>query len=327
MKYLDANKIYCGRSEDLMKQIEPHSLSLSFWSPPYFVGKDYEKNETFDSWQRMLKQVIELHSYALKPGGFMVINIADILCFPDEKIPRFQAMNMHNQKSKVTKEMVLETMRKYPNFNRYQLAAYLGCSEQTVDRRLNGNNIRGGKYQTQTRVKLVGAYLEEYAYKAGIYLYDKRVWAKDPTWANSRWTSNTLKAVSEYEDLYIFWKPGQQVIDRTKLSNEEWKNWGLRGIWYVKSVRANNDHEAQFPLELAERVVKLYSNDGDIVLDPFIGSGTTALAALKNKRDYIGIDKEEKYVNLARIKINEYLSQPKLFDYNILNSPGVYLTQ
>ena len=52
-QYLLPNKIYCGRSEELMKQIEPSSIALSFWSPPYFVGKEYEKDETYESWQNM----------------------------------------------------------------------------------------------------------------------------------------------------------------------------------------------------------------------------------------------------------------------------------
>ena len=95
MNFLEVNKIHQGRSEILMKQIEPESVALSFWSPPYFVGKEYEKDETFDSWQAMLRQVIHHHSKALKPGGFLVINIGDIRCFKDESIPRFQAMNIY----------------------------------------------------------------------------------------------------------------------------------------------------------------------------------------------------------------------------------------
>lgn len=297
-----------------MRQIKPESVSLSFWSPPYFVGKDYERDETYESWQAMLENVIALHAQVLKPGGFMVINIADILTYQDPNIPRFQAQNIQKQRVAVTKEMILEAKEKYPDFKRDQLAKLLGCSEQTIDRRLNGNNIRGGKYQTQTRVLLVGGNLEKYAYKNGLYLYDKRVWAKDPTWANSRWTSNTLKAVSEYEDLYIFWKPGPQVIDRTKLTREEWNEWGLRGIWHLKSVRSNLDHEAQYPLSLAERVVRLYSDPGDIVLDPFIGSGTTAIAASKHGREYIGIDKEAKYTELSRKNIERATRQLELLD-------------
>lgn len=314
MSHLKPNKIYCGRSEVEMLKIEPSSVALSFWSPPYFVGKEYEKDETYESWQKMLKDVIECHFAALKPGGFMVVNIADILCFEDESIPKFQALNLSAQKSGVTKEMILTAKENFPNYNRDQLAELLGCSEQTIDRRLNGNNIRGGKYQTQTRVKLVGNHLEEYAYKAGLYLYDHRVWAKDPAWANSKWTTNSLKAVSEYEDLYVFWKPGQQIIDRSKLSPNEWRAWGTRGIWFIRSVRANNDHEAKFPLELASKVIKLYSNKNDVVLDPFIGSGTTAIAAIMHGRKYIGIEKEKKYVDLAKRNIDTLQKQPQLID-------------
>ena len=311
-QYLELNRIHCGRSEQLLRQIKPKTVALSFWSPPYFVGKEYEKGESYESWQRMLNEVIVAHFSVLKPGGFMVINIADILCFKDEKIPRFQAMNVTHHKSKVTREMVLEAKSRYPHYSRYELAALLGCSEQTVDRRLNGNNIRGGKHETQSRVKLVAGSLEGYAYDAGLYLYDHRIWVKDPAWANSRWTSNSLKAVSEYEDLYVFWKPGQQVIDRQKLQPQEWQEWGARAVWFIGSVRSNDDHEAKFPLKLAERVIRLYSDPGDLILDPFVGSGTTAIAAAKWQRSYIGLEKEPAYVDLAEKNIRNEFAQAVL---------------
>jgi len=312
--YLLVNNIYCGRSEELMKHIEPSSVSLSFWSPPYFVGKEYEINETYDSWQEMLKQVIELHSIALKPGGFMVINIADILSFKDETLPRFQGMNISNRKSPVTKEMVVQAKAKFPNYNRDELATYLGCSEQTIDRRLNGNNIRGGKHQTQTRVKLVGGSLEKFAYNCELFLYDKRIWKKDPAWANSKWTTNTLKAVSETEDIYVFWKPGEYEVNRSRLSEQEWKDWGYRQVWEIPSVKKNDDHEAKFPEELARRVIKLFSDIDDIVLDPFLGSGTTAIAAYNENRQFIGIEKEEKYVLLSKEKLKYAQLRTSLFD-------------
>lgn len=314
MKYLDANKVYLGRSENKILEIEPKSIALSFWSPPYFVGKDYEKDETFDSWQAMLKAVIDNHRIVLKPGGFLVINIADIICFKDAKIPKIQVQNISLQKSPVTREMVLAAKQKYPDHNKYQLAELLGCSEQTIDRRLHGVNIRGGKYQTQTRVKLVGGELEKYAYDSGLFLYDIRIWVKDPAWANSRWTSNTIKAVQEYEYLYTFWKAGEYTIDRNKLSKTEWKNWGSRGVWYINSVMKNDDHAAKFPSELASRVIRLYSSPGDIVLDPFMGSGTTAVTAIKLRRKFIGIEKEQKYVEMANQSIEAELKQQRLFD-------------
>ncbi|EGQ8161705.1 site-specific DNA-methyltransferase [Vibrio parahaemolyticus] len=296
-----------------MNKIEPNSVALSFWSPPYFVGKEYEKDATFDSWQQLLKSVIEHHYNALKPGGFLVINIDDILAFADENIPKIQAPNKSKLRCKVTREDVLEVMAEHPTFNRKKIAEVLGCSEQTVDRRLNGNNIRGGKYKTQTRVKLVGHYLEKYAYDAGLYLYDRRIWLKDPTWQNSQWHSSSYRAVSEFEHLYFFWKPGETVIDRNRLNAGEWAEWGSRGVWQIASVRSNRDHEAQFPIELAEKVIRLLTESGDVVLDPFMGSGTTAIAAIKNNRNYIGIEREEKYVNLAKQRISEAQKQISLF--------------
>ncbi len=309
---LEANQVYCGDSRELLKQIEDNSLALSFWSPPYFLGKDYEKGVTYEQWQEMLKAVIELHYRILKPGGFMVVNIADILAFQDETMPRIQADNPSNKKCAVTREMVLEAKRLHPDYNRDQLAAYLHCSEQTVDRRLNGNNIRGGRQAVGTHVKLVGGQLEEYAYNSGLYLYDKRIWVKDPAWANSKWTTSTLKAVSETEDLYIFWKPGAYVVNRERLSPSEWKEWGLRQVWNIPSVRANDIHQAMFPKELAYRVIKLYTDKGDTVLDPFLGSGTTALAALEADRRFIGIELMEQYADLARKRVETYLKAPKL---------------
>uniref|UniRef100_UPI004029B1EA DNA-methyltransferase n=1 Tax=Prevotella sp. TaxID=59823 RepID=UPI004029B1EA len=315
MTKLENNNIYLGDSCELLKGIEEDSVSLSFWSPPYFLGKEYEKGETYDSWQEMLKTVITEHYRILKPGGFLVINIADILSFEDPKMPKIMGLNPSNRKCSVTKEMILKAKEEHPEYNRDQLAALLHCSEQTIDRRLNGNNIRGGRYAPGTHVKLVGGSLEQYAYDAGLFLYDKRIWKKDPAWANCKWTTNTLKAVSESEDLYIFWKAGEYVVNRDRLTSQEWKEWGYRQIWDIASVRANDVHPAMFPQQLALRVIKLYTDEGDVVLDPFLGSGTTALAAIKLNRKFIGIEKIKQYYDIASKNIKDaiYETEHNLF--------------
>jgi len=233
----------------------------------------------------------------------LVINIADILVFKDPSMPRIQAEAVSGKRSPVTKDDVLKAIADHPDYNRYQLAKFLGCSEQTIDRRLHGNNIRGGKYESQTRVKIVGGLVEEWALYAGFYLYDRRVWVKDPAWENSRWASISYRSVDEFEYLYFFWKPGVTKFDRKRLPSKEWKNWGSRGVWYIPSVRANDDHEAKFPVELPARVIRLLTDPGDIVLDCFMGSGTTAVAAIREKRQYLGIEILERYVNLARQKV------------------------
>jgi site-specific DNA-methyltransferase (adenine-specific) len=123
-----------------------------------------------------------------------------------------------------------------------------------------------------------------------------------------------LKAVSETEDIYVFWKPGEYAVNRSRLSAQEWKEWGYRQIWEIQSVRKNDDHEAKFPEELARRVIKLFSDENDVVLDPFLGSGTTAIAAYNENRQFIGIDKEEKYILLSKENLKKAQLQTSLFD-------------
>jgi site-specific DNA-methyltransferase (adenine-specific) len=298
--FLSLNEIHVGDSRELLKLVEPNSVACSVWSPPYHLGKEYEKDFSYEEWIGLLTEVIRLHEPILKPGGFLVVNIADILCFPDETMPKIQAMNLKRHKFSISREDVLAAQAAHPDYNRYQLAALLGCSEQTIDRRLNGNNIRGGKYNTQTRVHLVGGIIEDAALAAKLYMYDRRVWAKDPAWENSKWATLSYRSVDEFEYLYFFWKPGITVVDRNKLSSEEWASWGSRGVWEIPSVRANDNHEAKFPLELPRRVIKLLTFPGDTVLDCFMGSGTTAIAAIREGRNYLGIERRPKYVTLAR---------------------------
>ena len=282
------------------------------WSPPYYVGKQYEAYlKTFADWKNLLRQVIRHHFPIIKDGGFLAINISDILCFGDSFMPRIQAENVDRRKSKVTREEVLRVKQDHPSFNRYQLAALLGCSEQTVDRRLNGNNIRGGKYATQTRVKLVSGLVDAWATRAGFYLYDRRIWVKDPAWENSKWHTLSYRAVDEFEYVYVFWKPGITTVRRDKLTPGEWRAWGSRGVWTIPSVRANDDHEAKFPIELPRRLIRLLTDPGDIVLDPFMGSGTTAEAAVIEGRRYMGVEKEEEYAEMARRKMRDIANCPK----------------
>ena len=300
---LRIDAIHCGDARALIPQIESNSVAVSVWSPPYFVGKSYESALSFEGWQALLREVIAAHWPVIKPGGFLVVNIADILCFRDPSMPKISAETTAARRHRVTRIMVLQAMRDHPEMNRYQLADLLGCSEQTIDRRLNGNNIRGGKYDSQTRIKIVGGLVEAWATAAGFYPYDRRVWVKDACWENSRWASLSYRAVDEFEYIYVFWKPGITKVDRSRLSREEWRDWGSRGAWTFPSVRQNDDHEAKFPLELPARVIRLLSEPSDVILDCFMGSGTTAVAAARLDRHYIGIEIEQQSVALAQRRI------------------------
>lgn len=311
---LNPNAVYQGDSRLLLKLIEPNSIAVSVWSPPYWVGKDYEADLSFEEWQDLLKSVISEHFNVIKPGGFLAINISDILCFKDAEMPRVQADAVGRKKVALSREEILAVLSEHPRMSRYELAAHFNCSEQTIDRRLHGNNIRGGKHQTQTRVKIVGGLIEEWALAAGFYPYDRRIWVKDAAWENSRWHSLSYRAVDEFEYIYVFWKPGITTYDRSRLSSDEWKNWGSRGVWHFNSVRSNDDHDSKFPVELPSRVIRLLSNPGDTVLDCFLGSGTSAVAAIREGRDFIGLEINKSSVRLAKDLIQKEMERQRLFN-------------
>ncbi len=299
------NRISTGDARELLASLPDACVDLSFWSPPYWVGKAYETHLTFEDWKRLLAEVIRAHRRVVKPGAFLAVNIGDILCFPDASMPRIQADSVRGKKAAVTREDALAAQARHPDASRHELAALLGCSEQTVQRRIEGNNVRGGKRAVSTRVMLTWCLLAQWAEEAGFYLYDRRVWHKDPCWANSRWHSNSYRAVDEFEHVYVFWNPGATAYDRGRLSAEEWSAWGSRGVWRIRSVQRNDRHEAEFPEELAERVIRLFSPVGGVVLDPFVGSGTTTAAANRLGRRWIGFDSDPAYAGMARKRTHD----------------------
>jgi DNA modification methylase len=78
-------------------------------------------------------------------------------------------------------------------------------------------------------------------------------------------------------------------------------------IWDLPNVKANHPektiHSCQFPIELAERCVLAFTDEGDHILDPFIGTGTSAIAALKHRRLATGIDREQAFLDIAESRI------------------------
>lgn len=86
-------------------------------------------------------------------------------------------------------------------------------------------------------------------------------------------------------------------------------------VWKISLVSGNSpertEHPAQYPEELIERIIKVSTNPGDIVLDPFMGSGTTAAVAKKLGRKYVGFELEEEYIEIAKRRLAE--EDEKLF--------------
>jgi len=112
----------------------------------------------------------------------------------------------------------------------------------------------------------------------------------------------------DYEFILIFKKPGKSqrvpkdLKEKSKLTKEEWKEY-FYGHWYFGGAR-QIEHEAMFPEELPKRLIKMFTFVGDIVLDPFLGSGTTVKAALDLNRNAIGYEINEKFLEVIKEKLN-----------------------
>jgi DNA modification methylase len=85
------------------------------------------------------------------------------------------------------------------------------------------------------------------------------------------------------------------------------KHFAEAAIWDLPNVKANHPektiHPCQFPIELVERCILAFTDPGDCVLDPFVGTGTSIVAALKHERRAVGVDKDKAYLDIARRRI------------------------
>ena len=111
----------------------------------------------------------------------------------------------------------------------------------------------------------------------------------------------------DYEFILLFKKPGnpppisRELKERSQLTHEEWSAW-FTGHWNFGGVR-QKDHLAAFPEELPKRLIRMFSFEGETVLDPFLGSGTTAVAALNNTRSSVGYEINQDFVPVIKKRL------------------------
>ncbi|MFQ3620383.1 MAG: site-specific DNA-methyltransferase [Spirochaetales bacterium] len=148
----------------------------------------------------------------------------------------------------------------------------------------------------------------------GFLMRGEIIWNKassgSPSTAWGSWLSArnpTLRDVHEY--ILIFSKSTfsrKEQKRKSTISKEEFLEF-TKSVWTFAAEPATKvGHPAPFPIELPYRLIQLYTFEGEIILDPFMGSGQAAIAAIKTLRHYVGYDIKEEYVNLARKRIKEF---------------------
>ncbi|HAA89244.1 MAG: DNA modification methylase [Thermoanaerobacterales bacterium 50_218] len=172
----------------------------------------------------------------------------------------------------------------------------------------------------------VHAFIIEDMLSIGFLMRGEIIWNKassaSPSTAWGSWLSAanpTLRDVHEY--ILVFskdtFKRENPFKRKSTVTKEQFLEY-TKSVWTFSAQSAKQiGHPAPFPIELPYRLIQLYTFEGEVVLDPFMGSGQTAIAALESKRRYVGYEIDRKYVDLAerRIKSREVaMYQPRIFE-------------
>ncbi len=236
------NKVLVKSSED-MSELPDDSVHLMVTSPPYNVGKEYDKDLTFSEYREFLKRVWKEVYRVLVPGGRACINVANL----------------------------------------------------------------GRKPYIPLHAFIIQDMLE-----IGFLMRGEIIWVKKgggaPSTAWGTWMSAKNPVLrDEHEYILVFSKGSfsRQEVEGKKstLTREEFLEY-TKSVWYMPAESAKKvGHPAPFPVELPLRLIKLYTFSNEIVLDPFMGSGTTAIASIRTGRSFVGYEIDQNYAKVAENRI------------------------
>ena len=249
-----------------MNEVADESIRLIITSPEYFGASMWKHSKNFNDYIEELNEVWKESFRVLMPAGKLVIIIADL-----------------STKSK--------------NFGRRKI------------------------YPTHSKII-------ENCEKIGFDYFDYCIWYKPHRQINKVYGSypypDNFQFFIMYEYILIFrkWvskkyfyskeKTNEQIREKSIIGKENWYSWAPN-VWKIEPVIKYNykgentlGHIAPFPKEIPNRLIRQYSFIDDIVLDPFIGSGTTAIESLKLERKYIGYEINIEYFKLCKKRIEEF---------------------
>ncbi|OQY59069.1 MAG: site-specific DNA-methyltransferase [Desulfobacteraceae bacterium 4572_88] len=264
------NKLIQGDCEEILKKFPDDSVDLIFTSPPYAD----QRQKTYggvnpDQYVDWFLPKAEQFLRVLKPTGTFVLNIKERVANGERHIYVIQLiLKMREQGWLWTEEFIWHKKNSYPG---------------KWPNRFRDNWERLLQFNKQKKFRM----------------YQEAVMVPVGDWAKGR-----LAKLSETD----------KIRDESKVGSGFGKNisnWVGRKMVYPTNVLhmatecSNRSHSAAFPLSLPSWFIKLFTEQGDIVMDPFLGSGTTALAAIELDRKYVGIDINEEYLKIARKRTSQ----------------------
>jgi len=293
------DRIICGDARR-MEAVPDSSVHLVITSPPYNVSKEYadhNDNLSLDEYVALLNAVWRECHRVLVPGGRLCINVANtdrkpylsLVSLIDEQLRTSDQTWLHRGHIIWDKSASAGVSTAWGSFGRSSNPTLRDVHEYITiwskdQLKLAGGSetgITGNQFVAWTRSiwrseELIGELQKKIAEK----LADARRRGKDDVWI----AESIARAV---------W--GQATVPGPT-------------VWEMNTESAV-DHPAPFPVELPKRLILLYTQPGDVVLDPFMGSGSTAIAAVLTGRHYVGYELSAEYCELAEKRLEHEVAK------------------
>lgn len=283
---MEKDKIYQGNAIDVLKNFEDNSIDCCITSPPYYALRDYGVDgqigleETPEKYiERLTEVFMEVHR-VLKPEGTLWVNIGD---------------SYNGYKGNASND----------NFE----TEYAGHRNQPARTSRFGLEAKNIKAKDLIGIPWMLAFSLR---NAGWYLRQDIIWHKP----NPMPESVTDRCTKSHEYIFLLSKSSNYYFDYEAIQEGSIDNIGKRNkrdVWSVNVKPCKEAHFATYPEELVDPCILAGCPQGGIVLDPFMGSGTTGIVANKLCRHYVGIELNPDYVKIAERRIGLQKKQLKLF--------------
>lgn len=257
-----------GEALQTLRKYDSEKFDLIVTSPPYNIGKNYETKTSIESYLETQEEIIHELIRCLTPRGSLCWQVGNYV----DKGEVFPLDIYYYQ-----------IFKKYGLKLRNRIIWHFGHG-------LHASNRFSGRYETILWFTKKDKYI--------FNLDAVRIPSKYP---GKRHFKGPNKGKPSGNPL------GKNPSDIWEIIVEDWE----REMWNIPNVKANHpektEHPCQFPIELVERCVLALTNENSWVLDPFAGVGSTIIAAIKNNRNAIGIEKDKNYCKIANERIQDLL--------------------
>jgi len=259
--------LLCDDANNALKNIEDEKFDLIITSPPYNVGKEYEVKQSIENYLKTQEEIIKQLVRVLSPRGSICWEVGNYVD-AGEVFP--------------LDIFYYNIFKKFNLKLRNRIIWHFGHG-------LHASKRFSGRYETILWFTKKNEYI--------FNLDEVRIPSKYPGKRHFKGPNKGKLSGNP---------KGKNPSDVWEIVIKDWK----QEIWDIPNVKANHpektEHPCQYPIELVERCILALTEKNSWVLDPFCGVGSTVIAALKNNRNVIGIDKEKKYIDIALERIKKY---------------------